>query len=318
MSANRKIQLPCVAVIGPFFNSAAHVKGWLNALSLQDYPHFKVYAIDDASDDDTNEWLQKTGRSIKFPFELISLTENVGPSAARNIAIKKALGDGADIILLLDSDCRVNPDWISRHVQFHLSQPDVAILGGAIQGKGHTPVGIADGFCSWFTAVPHADAGAVRRLHLSTTNMSLKANTFSHIGYFDEKLATGEDVAFCRKAQRAGLILWLQSDIVITHLDRNDLRSAQRHHYRWGLHSFTLSNQEQGGYYEFLKRLPSPWLALPLVPVIALLNVVLILTKYTPHQPKVWLYLPWICLLKWQNALGVYRGFLNPKLCLRS
>lgn len=273
--------------------------------------------VDDASTDDTRQWIQKARATLKLPTELIACEKNVGPSAARNIAIKKAIADGAEIVLLLDSDCRVRPDWITRHVEFHIMHPDVHIVGGSIQGKAHTAVGIADGYCSWFTAVPYADYGPVRKLHLSSTNMSVKAQTFAAIGYFDETLATGEDVAFCRKAQKAGAILWLQSDIVMTHLDRNDLANAKRHHYRWGLHSFTLSTQEQGGYYEPLKKLPYSWMAIPLVPVIALLNVLLILIKYTRHQPRVWLYIPWIVLLKWANAVGVYQGFRQPSLCLR-
>lgn len=319
MSANKpSLNLPCVAVIGPFYNAANHVNGWLNALSLQNYPQFKIYAIDDASTDDTVPWLKKTAASLKVPIELITCERNVGPSKARNIAIKKAIKDGAEIVLLLDADCRVRPDWISRHVEFHLINPDVHILGGSIQGKAHTPVGKADGFCSWFTAVPYADFGRVNKLHLSSTNMSIKAAVFPAVGYFDETLATGEDVAFCRKAQQAGAILWLQSDIVITHLDRNDMAQAKKHHYRWGLHSFTLSNQTQGGYYEVLKKVPFPWMVALLVPVIALLNVVLVLIKFSQHQPRVWLYLPWIARLKWSNAVGVYRGFVNPALCLRS
>lgn len=314
---NRKL-LPCVAVIGPFYNSVAHVRAWINNLALQDYPHFKLYLVDDASTDDTLSWLKRTVTQAKVPAEILTNSRNVGPSAARNQAIKKAVADGAEIVLLLDSDCRVRPDWISRHVEFHLMNPDVQILGGSIKGKGYSPVGIADGFCSWFTAVPYSDYGRVNRLHLSTTNMSIKVPTFEMIGYFDESLATGEDVAYCRKAQKAGLILWLQSDIVITHLDRNNLAAAKRHHYRWGLHSFTLSTQTSGGYYEVLKKVPYPWMVALLVPVITALNVLLILIKYTPHQPRVWFYLPWITLLKWSNAVGVYRGFLQPHLCQRS
>jgi len=309
-------QRPFVAIIGPFYNSEKYVKGWLNAVSLQTYPNFKLYLVDDASADTTASILEDEVAKLGVPAEIIALTENQGPSAARNIAIRKSIEEGAEIVILLDADCRVEPDWIHRHVDFHLNFHEVSILGGSIQGKASSAVGIADGFCSWFTAVPGSASGAVKKLHLSSTNMSLKRGVFERIGYFDEALATGEDVAFCRKAQQAGLVLWMQSNIVVTHLDRNDFPSAKRHHYRWGLHSYTLSLQAQGGYYGALKKL-NRWGVLALVPVIAGLNTVLIVVKFTRSRPYVWLYLPWIFVLKVWNAIGVYHGYLNPKLCLR-
>jgi GT2 family glycosyltransferase len=306
-----------VGVIAPFYHAERHIAGWLKALTAQSYSNFKVYAIDDASSDQTGKLLEAGIAQAAFPAQLTLSDLNQGPSAARNFAIRQALSDGCDLILLLDCDCRVAPDWIERHVRFHEEYEEVRILGGAIQGFAKTPVGRADGFCSWFTAVPFSDTGRVSRLHLSTTNLSIKRSVFDAIGFFDESLATGEDVAFCRKAQQQGLLLWLQSDIVALHLDRNDFPSARAHHYRWGLHSYTLSLQQQGGYYEVLKRFKSGWPVACLVPVIASLNVVLILLKYSRRSPTVWLYLPWIAALKWWNAVGVYHGFLDPSRCRR-
>lgn len=307
-----------VAVIGPFHNAAIHARAWLAALSFQTYRNFKVYAVDDASSDDTAPALADAGRGLGDHFELISLGENVGPSSARNLAIRRALADGAEIILLLDCDCRVTPNWIFRHVEFHVQNPNVAIMGGAIAGKAESVIGKADGFCSWFTAVPNTSAGRVRKLHLSSTNMSLKRSVFEKIGFFDENLATGEDVALCRRAQKAGLTLWFQSDVVVTHLDRNCTKDAIRHHFRWGLHSYTLSLQQHGGYYGVLKTFRAKWPVVALVPVIASLNTILILYKYGAKKPSVWFLIPWIFYLKWWNAIGVYRGFSNPDLCLRA
>ncbi len=306
-----------IAVIGPFYNNEAHVEGWLKALAKQTYPYFSIYVVDDGSTDRTVRLVRELTLKKNLPVTLLELKKNQGPSAARNQAIQKALSDGADLVILLDSDCRVPANWIENHLLFHQNFPDVHIMGGAIQGSAETAVGKADGFCSWFTAVPYSNSGTVR-MHLSSTNMSIKSETFHTIGFFDEKLATGEDVAFCRKARMAGLLLWMKSDIVVTHIDRNELTAACRHHYRWGLHSYTLSLQPQGGYYGFLRRLKFKSLAALLVPVIAALNTLLILIQFSRRNPSVWLYLPWIVRLKWANAIGVYQGFKKPELCLRN
>jgi GT2 family glycosyltransferase len=309
---------PRVAVIGPFYNGEDHVEPWIKALKAQSYINVKVYAVDDASTDRTGRRLRETIAKNRIEAEVVTLTSNRGPSAARNTAIRKALSDGSDLIFLLDMDCRVPTDWVEQHVLFHAQHPEIGILGGAIQGRSRSVTGKADGFCSWFTAVPFSPSGRVAKLHLSTTNMSLKREVFEKVGFFDESLSTGEDVAFCRKARQENVLLWFQSDILTWHLDRDDLESAKRHHYRWGLHSYTLSLQAQGGYYHFLTRVKTKWLVAALVPVIAALNTLLILIQYTRRAPRVWLYLPWIARLKWANALGVYKGFLNPNLCLRT
>ncbi|MEX0711647.1 MAG: glycosyltransferase family 2 protein [Pirellulales bacterium] len=303
-------------MIGPFFNASRHVDSWLDGLSAQTYSNFKLYLVDDHSTDDTLERIQARLGGLAVLAEMLALPANSGPAAARNKAIRTALHEAAEIILLLDSDCRVEPDWLERHASFHEAHPEVAIVGGGMQGKSETAVGKADGFCSWFTAVPFSRA-RVPRMHLCTTNMSIRASVFERIGFFDERLATGEDVAFCRKARQAGFRLWLQPDIVALHLDRGTLGDAMLHHYRWGLHSYALALQEQGGYYGVLKRLRSRWLVMALVPPIAVANVLLVLIQYSFHAPCVWLYLPWICRLKWANAVGVYRGYVSPKLCLR-
>jgi GT2 family glycosyltransferase len=308
---------PKVAIVGPFYNSQSHVKDWVKLLSRQTYPNFVLYLVDDASQDKTASHLIDATDDFEVPSIVLPLGKNAGPSAVRNLAVQQAIQDGCHLILLLDSDCRVEADWIERHVDFHLKHPEVGILGGAIDGVAHTAIGIADGFCSWFTAVPHSSPRRISKMHLSTTNMSIKSQVFEAIGNFDETLSTGEDVAFCRKAQRAGVLLWFQSDIIIKHFDRNQFQEAKRHHFRWGLHSFTLSTQEQGGYYEVLKKFPHPWMVAALIPLIATLNTVLVIYQFAKKKPRVFLYLPQIFALKWWNALGVYRGFVNPSLCLR-
>lgn len=303
-----------VSVVCPLHNGARLVPDLVKDLSRQCYQDIHVYFVDDASQDDTVEQLHNSATHL--PHTIIRLEKNLGPAAARNVAIRRAKKEGAELILLIDSDCRVRPDWVERHVAFLRQRPDVSIVGGAILGKSKKIIGRADGYCSWFTAPPHSKSGPMNRFHLSTTNMSIRSEVFDKVGFFDEELKTGEDVAFCRRVRKAGLLLWLQPDIVMEHLDRNTYKAAALHHYRWGLHSYRLCLMDQGGYYSVLKTLPK-WLVPLTIPVFCLLNVVLIVGIYAPKQARVLLYLPWIIYLKWHNSRGVYAGFLDSTLCLR-
>jgi len=309
---------PLVAVISPFYNRATHVRDWISGLEKQTYEKFRLYLVDDGSQDGTQKLLQETLAQSKLSAWLLPLKKNQGPAATRNLAIQAALGDGADLILLLDSDCRVYSDWIERHVKVHKQRQDTKIVGGGIQGVSHSIIGKADGFCSWFSAVPYGSSGPVKKLHLSTTNMSIKREVFETVGFFDKELATGEDVAFCRRAQNKNQVLWFQSDIIAIHKDRNEVQKARQHHYRFGLHSFTLSNKTCGGYYGLLKKFNSKALVALLVPVFAILNTGFVVWQFTRQKPSVWLYLPWIFYLKWWNAIGVYHGYRNPSLCLKA
>ncbi|MEW5852967.1 MAG: glycosyltransferase family 2 protein [Myxococcota bacterium] len=306
-----------VAVVGPFYNAREHVAPWLRCMAAQTHGNFRIYLVDDASTDGTPDEVRRHAGNL--PLELIALTENRGAGAARNHAIRRALHDGAQVILLLDSDCRVAPDWVDRHAAVHRARPDISVLGGGVQGQASSIIGRADGFASWFTSIPHFREGPVTRLHLCSTNMSIKAHVFrAHGLFFDETLHTGEDVVFCRAARQRGLLLYLQSDVVAQHLDRDDVEGARRHHYRWGLHSFTVSQGAQGGYYNFLTRVRRRRYVAALVPGIALAYTGLVLAAYTPRQPRVWKYAPWILYLKWWNALGVYHGFISPERCRRT
>jgi GT2 family glycosyltransferase len=308
-----------VAVIGPFFNDEIHVERWISQLARQTYRNFTLLAVDDASTDKTAALLEDVRSRFNVRAEILKCKTNQGPAAARNLAIENGLKNSPpfDLFLLLDSDCLVETDWIERHVRHHSENPQIDFVGGAIRGIGKNAIGKADGFASWFTAVPGSASGEVKKLHLSTTNLSIKRRVIEKLGGFDETLSTGEDVAYCRRARDAAFKLWFQSDIVIKHLDRNQLRSARNHHYRWGLHSYPLSLKSHGGYYTFLKKVNPPGLVSLLVPVIAALNVTLIFLRYFRLFPQVIFYTPQIAYLKWWNAVGVYHGVKNPELCLR-
>lgn len=305
-------------VVGPFFNARQHVFAWFAALQGQTYPDLHVVAVDDGSTDGTAQCLRSAAANSRVPTELIFSNTNTGSAAARNRGIARALDLGANVVLLLDSDCRVDPDWAQKHIEAHSANPDVHILGGAIQGISRSYIGRADGYASWFTSVPGSKSRHVRKLHLPTTNMSIKREVFERVGVFDESLATGEDVVFCHRARDARLALWFQSDILCWHLDRDLCGDATRHHYRWGLHSFFIASSRQAGYYAFLTKITSKWILALLLPVIACLTTYLCVARYVAHDRRVLIYLPGIYYLKWWNAVGIYRGRWNHNLCISS
>lgn len=99
-----------VSVIIPTYNRILMLEEALKSIIAQQFDGtVEVIVVDDNSQDDTSETISK-----KYPFvHLISLKENVGPSAARNQAILKAKGK---YIAFLDSDDLWEPNYLTTQI----------------------------------------------------------------------------------------------------------------------------------------------------------------------------------------------------------
>lgn len=90
------------SIIIPVYNVAEYIDTCLQSILVQTYTSFEVIIVDDASTDSTVEKIQKyTDARIR----LIRHTENMGPGAARNTAIRNASGTW---LVCVDGD-----DWIA-------------------------------------------------------------------------------------------------------------------------------------------------------------------------------------------------------------
>lgn len=99
-----------VSVVVCVYNREHYIGNCLESLSSQDYPFLKeILVVDDASTDDT---VLKVEECIKADsrIKLIINQKNLGLSASRNIAIKKA---SSDYVFFTDSDCISKKNWIS-------------------------------------------------------------------------------------------------------------------------------------------------------------------------------------------------------------
>ena len=88
-----------ISVIIPFYNAEIHIKKCLDVLHNQDFnKSFEVIMIDDGSTDKS----QNIIKAYNYPgLQLFFLPKNSGPSAARNVGLKKAKGE---YVFFLDVD----------------------------------------------------------------------------------------------------------------------------------------------------------------------------------------------------------------------
>jgi len=92
------------SVIIPYYKKKAYFIRCLDSLYYQEFKNFEIIVIDDASCDDVSCIIDVYKQKFSFlniPFSFITLSENYGPSYARNVGIKESIGA---YLAFLDAD----------------------------------------------------------------------------------------------------------------------------------------------------------------------------------------------------------------------
>jgi glycosyltransferase involved in cell wall biosynthesis len=110
-------------IILPTHNRLPVLKSCLSSLSNQTTRNFEIVLIDDCSTDGTKEYIKKAGLPNLRYFRL---ENQKGPYYARNLGIRKAKGE---IIIFIDSDVIVFPDFVQDHISIHKKREDLAVQG---------------------------------------------------------------------------------------------------------------------------------------------------------------------------------------------
>ncbi len=110
-------------IILPTHNRLPVLKSCLSSLSEQTNRNFEIILIDDCSTDGTKEYIKKSD----FPnLRYFRLKKQKGPYYARNLGIREAKGE---IIIFIDSDVVVFPDFVEDHIEIHKKREDLVVQG---------------------------------------------------------------------------------------------------------------------------------------------------------------------------------------------
>jgi glycosyltransferase involved in cell wall biosynthesis len=184
---------PQISVVVPTYNDAGLLRHTLMRLVDQSLAPvaYEVVVVDDGSTDDTASVIAGAA-SGRAEVRGIALDRNRGRSAARNAGIRAAR---APLIVFVDSDVLVRPDFLVRHLTMHRN------AGRPVVGRG--PV----------VLVPTPDLPArdpVARLspaYLDTANASIPRQAIVEAGMFDEgfRVYGWEDFDLGLRLQAQGL-----------------------------------------------------------------------------------------------------------------
>lgn len=115
-----------ISVVVPTRNRRELLGRAIESVQDQSYRNWQLLVVDDGSEDDTPELLDRLGddpRIVTF-----RLDRARGASAARNLALDHATGD---VVVYLDDDCRFHPDWCKAVAWAFTERPDASVGYGA-------------------------------------------------------------------------------------------------------------------------------------------------------------------------------------------
>ena len=120
------LESPKVAIVLVNWNGHIDTVQCIHSIQQATYKNYKIIVVDNGSEPDSVEYIRKQAHGV----DMIELTENTGFTGGNNAGISKALDESYEVIILLNNDTTVEPDFI---------EPLVAELSlnhvGAVQPK---------------------------------------------------------------------------------------------------------------------------------------------------------------------------------------
>ncbi len=202
---------PSVAVVVINWNGYEDTCACLASLKASRYSPLSTILIDNGSRNDEGGRLAE-----RFPWvDIILNQENLGFVEGCNAGIRRALQLGADMVMLLNNDTVVEPDFIFPLVETMERSPDLGAVGPLIEGPDRGIVWFAGGRLARPLVQPfHSHRGkplaeVPRGLDhgdfLTGCCMLVRKEAILDVGFLDDRyFAYFEDLDWCVRMHAAG------------------------------------------------------------------------------------------------------------------
>jgi GT2 family glycosyltransferase len=189
------------------------------AASAHAGPAWEALVVDDGGAPAGTESAMRWARDAQAPVRFLR-QQTRGPAAARNLGARGARGR---VLVFLDDDMVVGPEFLARHLRAVDANPGCWILGRITHPEAlrATPFGRYR-HARWEEFhEAHAPSGLQPTGGISAANLALPASDFARLGGFDEgfALAGCEDRELALRARDAGLRVLYDPGNVALHQD---------------------------------------------------------------------------------------------------
>ena len=230
---------PKVAVVILNWNGVQHLREFLPSVLLSTYPHLEIIVADNASTDESVNWLRQNHPSV----QVMTSEKNFGYAGGYNYFLKKVQ---ADYYVLLNSDVEVTPNWIQPIIKLMEDKPSIAACQPKILSYTNRDyfeyAGAAGG---WLDALAYPFSRGRLFDELEKDNgqydnpapifwasgaaFFIRAKIFHEMGGFDASFfAHQEEIEFCWRLQHKGHEVYVCPTSVVYHLGGGTLPAGSR------------------------------------------------------------------------------------------
>jgi len=197
-----------ISVIVPVYNEEKNIGLLLKRLLNLNFPKdkFEIIVVDNNSKDNTPEIIKK--------YKVIYLNEIKQSSyAARNKGIKKAK---SNILAFIDGDCIPDKNWLKNAIK-HFIEEEVDIIAGNIIVSDSINVNNSITNLYQLITLNERNKYSEKEGRCSGGNLIAKKEVFNNIGYFEERLISGGDGEWTKRATNHGFKLKYYNDVKVYH-----------------------------------------------------------------------------------------------------
>jgi GT2 family glycosyltransferase len=232
------LEQPLVSIIIVSLNGEKYLGDSVESALVSDYPNLELIVVDNGSGPAMKEAMKNLSPQVRQ----LTLPQNVGFAAGNNRGIEIANGD---IIILLNDDTIVEPDWINVLVARMLSDERIQVVGCKILDMDKKTLQHAGGFVNQHGLCSHrghgeTDSGqyndaidvdyvtgaaiAIRKTALETTR--LLEESYFPLYY--------EEVEYCYTVrQMGGRVVYDSAAVVYHHGMRTSVAFSQKFFFRF-------------------------------------------------------------------------------------
>jgi glycosyltransferase involved in cell wall biosynthesis len=231
-------QPPRVSVIIPAYNAAAFIAETLQSVFTQTFTNFEVIVVNDGSPDtaDLERQLQQFRERITYLKQ-----ENLGPSAARNAAIRAAHGE---FLAFLDSDDCWLRDYLASQMKSFQEHPELDLVCADTMFYGDPQLEGKTFFSCCRLQGPVTFGGLLIENPLTTSCVVARTRVVLDAGLFDETLRVAEDYDLWLRIAATGALIKRRWKVLARHRMHSSSLSSEDETLWLKSHIRVLANME--------------------------------------------------------------------------
>lgn len=200
----------------------------LESVLGSEYSPFEVIVVDNGSSDGTSKLVTENFPQVK----LLRAGRNLGFAGGNNLGLKAAQGE---ILVLLNDDTAVSPDWLTAAVKAAEQLPDWGIFGARLLYPDQQTIQHAGGIVGANALTQHIGNGEIDRGqynkirecdYVTGAAFFIRRELMQKIGLLDEGYFPiyFEEVDYCWRARRLGYKVYYIPHIKVYHYESRTTR----------------------------------------------------------------------------------------------